>query len=275
MPARLRLVMQPFKLTEQQDIADLAAVVPPGAVVFVDTMNRAAPTADENSNRDMGEIIEGAKTLQRLTQGLVILVAHTGKDTCKGLRGHSSLLAALDGAIEISREGARQTQQHLEGRVQGLIASYDPFQVDIQLSRLEAAPLPKFNGWPMEQRQQFKSVFIAPKVVRPAAINQLPMTVNTVIDGRIAKTEQVNPGEWSGEPGGWRNMVVMPLPGETTEQTIARAKSLGDEQRQHDKANQPQKVRKPTDHEQADAYLRTPDSADYWDIEGTGQLVPD
>jgi hypothetical protein len=32
---------------------DMAAVAPAGAVVFVETLNRAAPTADETSSRDM------------------------------------------------------------------------------------------------------------------------------------------------------------------------------------------------------------------------------
>lgn len=108
LPDGLSLVLQPFKLTEAQDIADLAAVVPSGAVVFLDTLNRAAPTSDENSSRDMGEILEAAKQLQRLTAGLVILVHHTGKDATKGLRGHSSLFAALDAALEVSREGDRR-----------------------------------------------------------------------------------------------------------------------------------------------------------------------
>jgi hypothetical protein len=97
------MVMQPFKLTEPQDVQDLAAVVPAGAVVFIDTLNRAAPTADENSSKEMGEILEAAKRLQALIDGLVVLVHHTGKDTTKGLRGHSSLLAALDAAIEVER----------------------------------------------------------------------------------------------------------------------------------------------------------------------------
>ena len=100
------LVQQPFKLTEPQDVQDLAAAVlgaGGGAVTFIDTLNRAAPTADENSSRDMGSIIEAAKDLQRATGGLVVLVHHTGKDVSKGLRGHSSLFAALDAAIEVSR----------------------------------------------------------------------------------------------------------------------------------------------------------------------------
>lgn len=108
LPDAFRLMLQPFKLTESQDVADLAAVVPAGAVVFVDTLNRAAPTADENSSRDMGEILEAAKRLQTLTGGLVVLVHHTGKDATKGLRGHSSLFAALDAAIEVARDASRR-----------------------------------------------------------------------------------------------------------------------------------------------------------------------
>ncbi len=38
--------------------------------------------------------------------GAVLLVHHTGKDGTKGLRGHSSLYAALDAAIEVSRSDA-------------------------------------------------------------------------------------------------------------------------------------------------------------------------
>lgn len=103
LPNNLHLVLQPFKLTE--DVSDLARVVPKGAVVFIDTLNRAAPTADENSSKDMGTILESANRLQTLTGGLVVIVHHTGKDAAKGLRGHSSLFAALDAAIEVSRHG--------------------------------------------------------------------------------------------------------------------------------------------------------------------------
>lgn len=105
LPAGLLMMLQPFKLTEPQDVRDLAAVVPAGAVVFVDTLNRAAPTSDENSSKDMGEILEAAKTLQTLTGGLVVLVHHTGKNAAAGLRGHSSLFAAMDAAIEVTRDG--------------------------------------------------------------------------------------------------------------------------------------------------------------------------
>jgi hypothetical protein len=104
-PAGLQLILQPWCVTTAQDVADLAAVAPRGGVVFIDTLNRAAPSADENSSRDMGAILEGAKTLARMTDGLVVWVHHSGKDAAKGMRGHSSLFAAMDAVLEVERSG--------------------------------------------------------------------------------------------------------------------------------------------------------------------------
>ena len=108
LPDGLRLMLQPFRLTEPHDVADLAGMVPAGAVVFLDTLNRAAPTADENSSRDMGEILEAAKRLQAAPGGLLVLVHHPRKDAKRGLRGHSSLFAAMDAAVEVARDGDRR-----------------------------------------------------------------------------------------------------------------------------------------------------------------------
>lgn len=131
LPAGLHMVLQPFKLTEPLDLCDLAAVVPAGAVVFLDTLNRAAPTADENSSRDMGEILEAAKRLQSMTGGLVVLVHHTGKDATKGLRGHSSLFAALDAAVEVSRDGDRREWRVAKSK-DGQDGDAHPFRLQIE-----------------------------------------------------------------------------------------------------------------------------------------------
>ena len=56
----------------------------------------------------MGAIIAAAKALQAALGGLVLLIHHTGKDASKGLRGHSSLHAALDSALEVTRDGERR-----------------------------------------------------------------------------------------------------------------------------------------------------------------------
>lgn len=102
-PDGIRMLIQPFNLTDLNSVHELAVLIPPSAVVFIDTLNRAAPTADENSSKDMGEILQAAKLLQGLIHGLVVLVHHTGKDSTRGLRGHSSLFAACDAVVEVLR----------------------------------------------------------------------------------------------------------------------------------------------------------------------------
>ncbi len=131
------MVLQPFKLTEPQDVRDLAAVVPAGAVLFVDTLNRAAPTADENSSKDMGQILEAAKHLQTITGGLVVMVHHTGKDATKGLRGHSSLFAALDAAVEVSRDGERREWRVAKSK-DGADGDAHPFRLQVETLGIDA-----------------------------------------------------------------------------------------------------------------------------------------
>ena len=137
LPDGLRMMLQPFQLTNALDVLDLAAVVPAGAVVFLDTLNRAAPTADENSSKDMGEILEAAKRLQSLTTGLVVLIHHTGKDTTKGLRGHSSLFAAMDAAIEVSRDGDRREWKVAKSK-DGADGDAHPFRLEIETLGIDA-----------------------------------------------------------------------------------------------------------------------------------------
>jgi hypothetical protein len=74
------------------------------SVIVIDTLNQSAAGCDENSNVDMSLIVSKAKIISDAINGLVLLVHHTGKDASKGLRGHSSLNAALDVAIEVQAE---------------------------------------------------------------------------------------------------------------------------------------------------------------------------
>ncbi|MBB5456136.1 hypothetical protein HDG36_007721 [Paraburkholderia sp. Kb1A] len=111
-PEQIGFITQSFDLRSPADIDDLCgAVLAAGlrdGVLVIDTLNRAAPGADENASTDMGTLIEACKEIQRVTGGVVLAVHHTGKDAAKGLRGHSSLHAALDAAIEVKRDGDRR-----------------------------------------------------------------------------------------------------------------------------------------------------------------------
>lgn len=94
-----------FMLTDPQAIHDLSQWPTPGSLIVIDTLAQSAPLVDENASAGMGEILEGAKMLQRLTGGMVLFVHHAGKDAGRGMRGHSSLYAALDAVIEVQRNG--------------------------------------------------------------------------------------------------------------------------------------------------------------------------
>ncbi|MCU0925488.1 MAG: helicase RepA family protein [Hydrogenophaga sp.] len=108
-PRGIDFIDQPLNLLNPTDVRDLVAVITdravPHGVVIIDTLNRAAPGMDENSSVDMGQAVAAAKAVQAAIGGMVLLVHHTGKDATKGMRGHSSLHAALDAAIEVRREG--------------------------------------------------------------------------------------------------------------------------------------------------------------------------
>lgn len=76
-------------------------------MVVIDTLARAMAGGDENSGQDMGMLVYHADRIRYETGAHVSFVHHSGKNRALGARGHSSLRAAVDTEIEISRdEGA-------------------------------------------------------------------------------------------------------------------------------------------------------------------------
>jgi hypothetical protein len=72
-------------------------------MIVIDTLARAIGGGDENSSMDMGQLIINADKIRELTSAHIAFVHHSGKDELRGARGHSSLRAAVDTEIEISR----------------------------------------------------------------------------------------------------------------------------------------------------------------------------
>ena len=105
-PSNVKVILDNFDLMKKADVIELARIINASemnyGVIVIDTLNQASPTADENASKDMGVILSHLKLLQEATGGLVIIVHHTGKNTAAGLRGHSSLKAALDTNIEVT-----------------------------------------------------------------------------------------------------------------------------------------------------------------------------
>jgi hypothetical protein len=84
------------KLKAEQQLA--AANFRPDLIV-VDTLVRVAVGMDENSARDMGEIVAAAEALRRSFDASILLIHHTRKDG-NSERGSSALRGAADLMIE-------------------------------------------------------------------------------------------------------------------------------------------------------------------------------
>jgi hypothetical protein len=77
-------------------------------LIIIDTLARAFGGGNENASEDMGAFITAAGAIQGRYECGLLVVHHAGKDATKGLRGHSSLLGAVDTELEIIRiEGAQ------------------------------------------------------------------------------------------------------------------------------------------------------------------------
>jgi hypothetical protein len=74
-------------------------------IIILDTLMRMSGGGfNENSSEDMGAFITQAGKLQEIYACALMVIHHSGKDVTKGLRGHSSLLGAVDTELEIQRQ---------------------------------------------------------------------------------------------------------------------------------------------------------------------------
>jgi len=105
--AQLNLRSSPEDFIELLNaINDLIAEIgEPLEIIILDTLMRMSGGGfNENSSEDMGAFITQAGKLQELFECALMVIHHSGKDISKGLRGHSSLLGAVDTELEIQRQ---------------------------------------------------------------------------------------------------------------------------------------------------------------------------
>ncbi len=82
----------------------IAEIDEPLELIILDTLMRMSGGGfNENSSEDMGGFITQAGKLQEIFECALMVIHHSGKDVTKGLRGHSSLLGAVDTELEIQR----------------------------------------------------------------------------------------------------------------------------------------------------------------------------
>lgn len=72
-------------------------------LMVIDTLARSFGGGNENDSDAMGAFITTMGKIQEFLNCALMVLHHSGKDTTKGLRGHSSLLGAVDTQLEILR----------------------------------------------------------------------------------------------------------------------------------------------------------------------------
>ena len=117
-------------------------------LVQIDTLARAFGGGNENNSEDMGAFIHNAGRIQRMLNCAMMVLHHSGKDATKGLRGHSSLLGAVDTQLEllkidsvpnpsgpIAGSGILTISKQKDGQ-DGVRIGFEMVKVEIQSSQL-------------------------------------------------------------------------------------------------------------------------------------------
>lgn len=89
------------------------------ALIIIDTLNRAAPGVEENSNREMSEIVAELDSLKSRYGCTVMIVHHTPASDDTKWRGATAMRNALDTALLINSRGPRQTTMKVERQKDG------------------------------------------------------------------------------------------------------------------------------------------------------------
>ena len=136
----LFMCFAPISLLEPAHADKLAASVKAAAaqsklpcrLVVIDTLSRAMAGGDENGASDMTVAVQSIDAIKAATGAHVLTVHHCGKDEAKGARGHSSLRAAVDTEIELTKqEGQSITTVRVTKQRDMQMGEAMPFSLDV------------------------------------------------------------------------------------------------------------------------------------------------
>jgi hypothetical protein len=114
-------------------------------LMAVDTLARAFGGGNENDSDAMGSFITTMGKIQEFLNCALMVLHHSGKDLAKGLRGHSSLLGAVDTQLEILRfeeqqKGVISLTKQKDGE-DGIRFGFEMVEIEISGSSLGFDPV--------------------------------------------------------------------------------------------------------------------------------------
>jgi hypothetical protein len=113
-------------------------------LLIIDTLARAFGGGNENDSDAMGSFITSMGKIQEFLACALMVLHHSGKDLAKGLRGHSSLLGAVDTQLEILRfedqaKGIISLTKQKDGQ-DGVKLGFEMVEIEISSSSLGFDP---------------------------------------------------------------------------------------------------------------------------------------
>lgn len=113
-------------------------------LLVIDTLARAFGGGNENDSDAMGSFITSMGKIQEFLACALMVLHHSGKDLAKGLRGHSSLLGAVDTQLEILRfeeqaKGIISLTKQKDGQ-DGIKHGFEMVEIEISSSSLGFDP---------------------------------------------------------------------------------------------------------------------------------------
>jgi hypothetical protein len=114
-------------------------------LLIIDTLARAFGGGNENDSDAMGSFITSMGKIQEFLACALMVLHHSGKDLAKGLRGHSSLLGAVDTQLEILRfedqaKGIISLTKQKDGQ-DGVKLGFEMVEIEISSSSLGFDPV--------------------------------------------------------------------------------------------------------------------------------------
>ena len=166
---------QGISLTDLSDIEYLEQSGERFQFVVIDTLSKATPRLDENDNSAMASAIGRAYQLSAIWNAFVLLVAHSGKEASKGIRGASSLTANVDTIFKVTRPGRGK-------------------QVGLSLVKQKAGPegaTLNFSLEPTEVRNTQTGELTSSLIVKPASRSAADLIRIVLQDGDMPLQEVV------------------------------------------------------------------------------------
>lgn len=112
----------------------------PVRLVVVDTLARAM-AGNENASEDMGAFVRACDAIRVALSCCVLVIHHSGKTEASGMRGHSSLLGAVDTELHMIDGGVRVDKQKdgEEGAIYGVALETVPLGVSAKGQSVRSA----------------------------------------------------------------------------------------------------------------------------------------